>query len=232
MLIGNIFLTFEVKNIFLYPGRKVYSASYCLTKGLWMAVLQLFGQLCIMRQRSFTVSLLLQAEWWRSRLVKWVLSKHPTLMIPPLGKQVMGTRSSLGSIWFISASCSIWNSKTQKQKNDEFSELALCRAGEQSIVVEYIYLPLQNQFLWGQIRDKDSCILQEPDDTQHPLCLLLWYVLPEEFSIISPNGNNVKIFTRSPSFLVFHLSRNSTCKMIEIKMPFPRSRNDVHGKVT
>lgn len=118
--------------------------------------------------KIFQSELTSQAEWWRSCLVEWVLSEHATWMTSPPGKQVMGIRSSLGSIWSIFASWNIWNSAMQKQKNDEFSLLILCRAGEQSIVVEYIYLPLQSQFLWGKNRDKDSCILQEP----------AWYLAP------------------------------------------------------
>ena len=68
-------------------------------------------------------------------------------------------------------------------------------------------------------------------DTQHPLCLVLWCVFPEEFSIITPSGANVKIFTRSPTHLLFHLNRNSTYNMIEMKMSSPRSENDVQVKV-
>lgn len=51
----------------------------------------------------------------------------------------------------------------QKEKNDECSLLTLHREGTQSITVEYIYLPLQSQFLWGWNRDKDSCILYRSD---------------------------------------------------------------------
>lgn len=159
-----------------------------------------------------------------------MLSQHATWISSPLCKWVTGTRTRVDAILSISASNSVWNSKMQKQKNDAFSLLTLHRPGAQPIVVEYIYLPLQSQFLWGYDRDKDSCILYWPD-TQHPLCLVLWCVLPEEFSIIIPSGTNVKIFTGSTTFLPFHLNRNSTCDMIEMKMSFPRSENYVQVKV-
>ena len=96
-----------------------------------------------------------------------------------------------------------------------------------------IYLPFicrcKVSFFGGGTRIK-TLVFCGPD-TQHPLCLVLWYVFPEEFSIITPSGTNVKIFTRSPTRLLFHLNRNSTCNMIEMKMSSPRSENDVQVKV-
>ena len=78
-------------------------------------------------------------------------------------------------------------------------------ADAQLIAVECsIYLPFicrcKVSFFGGGTRIK-TLVFCGPD-TQHPLCLVLWYVFPEEFSIITPSGTNVKIFTRSPTRLL------------------------------
>lgn len=95
-----------------------------------------------------------------------MLNQYATWIISPWDKWVTGIRTSVGNILSISASSNVWNSKVQKQKNDEFSLLTLHRAGAQSIVVEYIYLLLQSQFLWGWDMDKDSCVLYRSDSQQ------------------------------------------------------------------